>query len=216
MLFRTSASASSLSSPPQWSWSLTDPPKEHPKLDGTTSTMRSGTCVLCCPSAKRTRSACPTCTLWQHSAPTLGSLFSFRVIPHVSVPLQLHLNIFNLLKQNIAAPQGWNFRWKLPSWRAAPHLTRVKHFSLRTRSWWKIILLHPIPSLSSGFAWLYPGHHHPGEACLCVRKCVWLSRPFPGESVESTCTIQSREFESETRWLLFRSMCFKVTLSVTW
>lgn len=86
-LLRTSASVYLLSS--QRSRSLTDPPKEHPKPEGTTSTMRSGTCVPCCPSARRTRSACPTCTPWQQAAPTSGSRFSFRVSPHTSLPLQL-------------------------------------------------------------------------------------------------------------------------------
>lgn len=48
--------------------------------------MRSGTCVLCCPSARRTRSACPTCTPWRPSAPTSGRRSSSRVSPHLPVP----------------------------------------------------------------------------------------------------------------------------------
>lgn len=104
-LFRTSASASSLSS--QRACSLSDPPKEHPKPEGITSTMRSGTCVLCCPSARKTRSACPTCTPWQQPAPTSGSLFSSKVSPHS--PFLDHV-----LKRSMAAAQGGTFRWQLP------------------------------------------------------------------------------------------------------
>ena len=72
---------------PQPTWCPTDPPKERPKPDGTTSTTRSGRCGLCCPSPTTTRSVCPTCTPWRPSAPTSGSLSSSGVSPQTSVTL---------------------------------------------------------------------------------------------------------------------------------